>query len=91
MNISPLGQSSPITRLHGSKATGGTQGSQDAGRIGQDTVQISDVARYLGEIKKLPDIRQDKVDAVKAQIASGTYETSDKIDSVVNSLLEHGA
>ena len=91
MNISPLGQSSPITRLQGSTATGGTQSSQDAGRTGQDTVQISDFARYLGEIKNLPDIRQGKVDSVRAQIASGNYETPDKIDAVVNSLLEHGA
>ena len=91
MNISPLGQSSPITRLQGSKASNVTQGTQDASRSGQDTVQISDFARYLGEIKNLPDIRQGKVDAVKAQIASGTYETSDKIDAVVNSLLENGA
>ena len=91
MNISPLGHSSPITRLHGSKAIGITQSSQDADRTGQDTVQISDVARYLGEIKKLPDIRQDKVDAVKAQIKAGTYETPDKIEHVVNTLLEHGA
>ena len=91
MNISPLGQQSPITRLQGSKANNVTQGPQDASRSGQDTVQISDFARYLGEIKNLPDIRQNKVDAVKAQIANGTYETPDKIDAVVNSLLEHGA
>ena len=91
MNISPLGQGSPITRLQGSTASGITQGSQDAGRTGQDTVQISDFARYLGEIKNLPDIRQGKVDAVKAQIANGTYETPDKIDHVVNSLLGNGA
>ena len=90
MTISPLGQPSPITLVQGSKTSNGVQGSQDVDRTGQDTVEISDRARWLSEIKKLPDIRQGKVDAVKAQIANGTYETPDKIDAVVNSILQNG-
>ena len=88
MNISSIHTGTPVTRLQGSKAETRTQGPQDVSQQPQDTVEISDLARYLGEIKKLPDIRQDKVDAAKAAIAKGTYETPDKIDALASRLLE---
>ncbi len=87
MNISPISTSSPITRLQGSTAVTQTSGSQDVTPTHEDTVQISDTARYLNEIKKLPEIRQDKVDAARTAIAAGTYETPQKLDATVNALL----
>jgi anti-sigma28 factor (negative regulator of flagellin synthesis) len=88
MSISPIGPNSPITRLHGSTAVQGIQGSQDVGKPSTDTVEISDVARYLSEIKKLPEIRQDKVNAARMAIAAGNYDTPDKLDKVVEGLAE---
>lgn len=89
MNVSPLGQSSPITRLHGSTAIQKTaQGSQDAGAAGQDTVEISDVARYLSELKSLPEIREDKVASIRKALEEGTYDVSGKLDTVVSRVLE---
>ncbi len=89
MSISPIGQNSPITRLQGSKANGITQGTQDAGRgvTDSDTVEISDSARYLSELKNLPD-RADKVQSAKDSIAAGTYETPERIDGTVDKLME---
>lgn len=88
MNISPLGPNAPITRLHGSTAVGNTQRSQDAGQERNDTVEISDTARYLSEIKKLPDVRADKVAAAKLSIANGTMDTPAKLDKVVEGIME---
>ncbi len=31
------------------------------------------LSRSMAESKKIPDVRQDKVDAIKSQIESGTY------------------
>ena len=87
MNISPIGTSSPITRLQGSTAVTQNSGSQDVTPTHEDTVQISDTARYLSEIKKLPEIRQDKVSAARTAIEAGTYETPQKLDATVNALL----
>jgi anti-sigma28 factor (negative regulator of flagellin synthesis) len=87
MSISPIGQNSPITRLQGSKATDGAQGTQDASRSATDTVEISDSARYLSEIKNLPD-RADKVQSARDAIAAGTFETPDRINGTVDSLME---
>ncbi len=86
MSISPIGSNSPITRLQGSTAVGTTQRSQDVGTDDTDTVEISDSARYLSEIKNLPDTREDKVQAARDAIASGGYETPDRINGTVDRL-----
>jgi flagellar biosynthesis anti-sigma factor FlgM len=88
MSISPIGSNSPITRLHGSKALDQVQGLQDADTRATDTVEISDSARYLGEIKKLPDIREDKVRAAREAIASGRFETPERINGTIDRLME---
>jgi len=87
MSISPIGSTPPITRLQGSKATDSVTRSQDAGTREADSVEISDSARYLSEIKKLPDVRTDKVQAAKALIASGQLESPERIDGTVDALL----
>jgi flagellar biosynthesis anti-sigma factor FlgM len=91
MSISPIGSNPPITRLQGSKATETTpftQSPQDVGTGATDTVQISDSARYLGEIKKLPAIREEKVQAMKDLIASGQFETPERINGTVDRILQ---
>ena len=90
MSISPIGSNPPITRLQGSKATDTplAQSSQDVGAGVTDTVQISDSARYLGEIKKLPPIRQEKVQAMRDLISSGQFETPERINGTVDRILQ---
>jgi negative regulator of flagellin synthesis FlgM len=53
-----------------------------------DEVNISDAARLVEQVKQAPDIRQDRVQSIRAQIASGTYETPGKLDVAVNRLLD---
>lgn len=50
---------------------------------GPDTVELSGQTQGASS-----GIRADKVAAVKAAIANGTYETDDKIDATVNKLLD---
>ena len=54
----------------------------------QDEVNISDAARLVEQVKQAPDIRQDRVQSIRAQIASGTYETTGKLDKAVSRLLD---
>ena len=54
----------------------------------QDEVNISDAARLVEQVKQAPDIRQDRVQAIRAQIASGTYETPARLDAAVSRLLD---
>lgn len=59
-----------------------------SGGRAQDEVQLSDRARLLSKLKDLPEVRQEVVDRVKAEIEDGTYETPEKIDQAVDALLE---
>jgi hypothetical protein len=90
MSISPIGSNLPITRLHGSKATETltlSRNSQDVSTGATDTVDISDRARYLA-VAKDPPIREDKVQAMKSLIASGQFETPERINGTVDRLLQ---
>ena len=50
-------------------------------------VLCNGMARFLEKLSRLPDIRQDKVDAVKKQIAEGTYLTPEKLEKAIDNLL----
>ena len=54
----------------------------------QDELQISDAARLVEQVKQAPEIRQDRVDAIRQQIAAGTYETPEKLDIALDRLLD---
>lgn len=54
----------------------------------QDEVQISNAGRLVDLANQIPDIRQDRVDTIRAQIAAGTYETPEKLDIALNRFLD---
>ena len=51
-------------------------------------MEISDAARLVEQVNQLPDVRQDRIDQIRAQIAEGTYETDEKLDVAVGRLLD---
>ncbi|MBN2291207.1 MAG: flagellar biosynthesis anti-sigma factor FlgM [Pirellulales bacterium] len=57
-----------------------------------DELQISSAAQeaagMVEKVNQIPDIRQDRVDAIRAQIEAGTYETDEKIQTAVERLLD---
>jgi len=55
---------------------------------GSDTVQLSDQARLLSKLKQLPEIREGLVNSVKSQIEAGSYDTDERFDTAINSLIE---
>jgi len=63
--------------------------ADQAGPI-RDELEISEAARAAearqpGEVS---GIRQDRVNAIRAQIAAGTYETPEKLDAALDRLLD---
>jgi negative regulator of flagellin synthesis FlgM len=54
----------------------------------RDEVNISDAARLIEQVHQAPDIRQDRVQSLRAQIASGTYETPQNLGVAVSRLLD---
>jgi len=75
-----------------------TRGARSTSSLGsvnsQDEVNISDAAQQIDQTQSASStsasggIRQDRVASLRAQIASGTYETPDKLDAAVSRLLD---
>ncbi len=53
----------------------------------RDQVEISQLGLVLDGIHQLPEIRFEKVESIREQIAAGTYETAEKIEHALDQLL----
>lgn len=76
----------PIGPPHTSRASQPAAANQ-AGPI-QDELEISDAAQLVERVRELPEIRQDRVDEIRAKIADGTYETDEKLEIALGRLLD---
>src|SRR6185436_9194345 len=82
-------------RLDGSAETmgrvaGAAPAASSPGRIERpsDRVELSDRARLLSKLASLPEVRQDLVDRVKREIEDGGYDTPERMDSALNSMID---
>lgn len=55
---------------------------------GPDELQISPEAQLISQAREVPEIRADRVAAIRAEIQNGTYETSEKLDVALERLLD---
>jgi negative regulator of flagellin synthesis FlgM len=83
---------------------GGTQGpgpiyprlaalGVDAGQTVQagaprDHVEISALGQMLDGISRLPEIRHEKVEEIRRQIAAGSYETPQKLELALDRMMD---
>lgn len=84
-DISPIGRPQATGYSRSGRAVRAGDGSTAPVR-GSDRVEVSSAARFLSQLRQLPDVRQNLVDRVRAQIADGSYETQDKIDATVDAM-----
>jgi negative regulator of flagellin synthesis FlgM len=81
--------------LHGAQSVGSPHAPRiakpsspsQAGSI-QDELDISEAGQLFDRARELPEVRRDRVDQIRAQIANGTYETGDKLDVALDRLLD---
>ena len=87
--------------IHGA---GGAQGPQpiyprlaaftvEAGQTVQtqaprDRVEISPIGRMLDGVARLPEIRHEKVEEIRSEIASGVYETPEKLELALDRMMD---
>ena len=76
----PIG---PPHSSHGAKSAPTSNGTPIT-----DEVEISEAGRLVDQARAVPEIRQDRVDAIRVQLAEGTYETPEKLDVAVERLLD---
>jgi len=55
---------------------------------GRDRVEVSDLARYLGKLQAMPDVRVELVAQVRQALAEGAYETQDKLELAIERLAQ---
>ena len=55
---------------------------------GSDQIELSDTAKILAKLSDLPEVREDLVARIKAEIADGKYETPDKLDAAIEGLAQ---
>ena len=53
-----------------------------------DRAEISDQARLLNKLAEVPAVRTDRVHELRELIASGNYESPERIEKAVEKLLE---
>jgi negative regulator of flagellin synthesis FlgM len=51
-------------------------------------VELSDHARFLDELRRLPDVRSDRVEEVRQAIAEGAYETDGRLERAIDRLIQ---
>ncbi|MBN2843690.1 MAG: flagellar biosynthesis anti-sigma factor FlgM [Sedimentisphaerales bacterium] len=56
-----------------------------------DQVEISQRAMILSKISELPDIRQEKVDQLRKQLADGSYDIDSKLSLAFDKFFEEEA
>lgn len=56
-----------------------------------DEVSISSAAQFLDQVRELPDVRTDRVAALRQAIASGTYETEERLSTALDRMLDEMA
>jgi negative regulator of flagellin synthesis FlgM len=54
----------------------------------RDHVEISPLGQMLDGISRLPEIRHERVEEIRQQIASGIYETPEKLELALDRLLD---
>ena len=87
-DIAPIPPAGATARTHEAGPKRSQAAAPAAATRPADRVDLSDQSRLLSRLASLPDIRQDLVDRVKAEIAAGNYVTDDKIEVAVDGLLE---
>jgi flagellar biosynthesis anti-sigma factor FlgM len=87
MNINPTSPS-PVTAISGTRSIQGGKTSpsdKQLTQLPQDHVTISSVGDLVTAALKQPEVRADKVSAVRESIASGTYKVEP--DAIASSIL----
>ncbi|HEX5105874.1 MAG TPA: flagellar biosynthesis anti-sigma factor FlgM [Pirellulaceae bacterium] len=76
----------PINAPHRTAPAAAPTSSPYAG--GVDQLDLSPEAEFVAQARDLPEIREDRVAAIRAQIEAGTYETPEKLDIALSRMLD---
>ena len=85
-----LGSVGPVSRtsLHAATANGTPRLPELAGDpASPDRVELSEHSRFLDLLRRLPDVRLDRISELREAIAAGEYDTDAKLDQALDRML----
>jgi negative regulator of flagellin synthesis FlgM len=85
--LNSAGASAPVTRISPVQATGPTAATGPVATP-RDEVEISSVGRMLDDASRIPGVREQRLEQIKAAIDAGTYETPEKLQIALDRMLE---
>lgn len=85
---SSIHSAQPISAPHTQRTAAAEQTVRPAA---SDEVSLSSAAQFLDQVRELPDVRTDRVAALKQAITAGTYETEERLSSALDRLLDEVA
>ena len=71
--------------------------AQSAGEVNEaalheaDQLDISPEADMVSRVSELPDVRAERIDAIRQQIADGTYDTDEKLEIALGRMFDEFA
>ncbi len=75
--------------FEGPKGARDRSGQAEASKAAKsDHVEISSAGLLLARLQAMPDIRKEKVEAIREQIMRGTYVTEDKVNQATDNLVD---
>lgn len=85
-----LQRSVPISPVNTTAAkTGGAASAQTpASSKSNDAVEISSAGQLLDKLSKSPEVRAERLAQIKASIASGDYDSDEKLEAALMNLLQ---
>jgi negative regulator of flagellin synthesis FlgM len=89
-NINGINGGNPVNRIQALKAFGANKPSsidQPAQTRTSDRVELSGLDGIMAKLKT-NDVRTDKVQAIRQQIAEGSYETPEKLDAAIERMMD---
>ena len=81
----PLAHSRPADMVQG--ASKSSAESQETAAGDGDRIEISDHARHLAAIKRLPDTRMEKIDAAREAIADGALNSDEMLEKALEIMI----
>jgi negative regulator of flagellin synthesis FlgM len=76
----------PINSPHRPAAAGPAQANDRLATV--DQLDISHEAELASKLSEIPEVRMDRVAAIRSQIEAGVYDTDAKLDIAVQRLLD---
>ena len=55
--------------------------------VSEDRVEISDHARHLANIKAMPEVRMERIEAARAAIETGALDTDDALQNALEIMI----